>query len=100
MLWNVPASCTSIRGIVYAASSLNCVRYGSSTRQYGLSRVALRQRGADLAVVGQPAARADAALRDDAVAQPRVHADVHALPVLGLRAVVLRRTSGSCPAGA
>ena len=44
--------------------------------------------GDDLAVVGRRPARADAALQHHAVLQPRVDAEVHAVPVLGLLAEV------------
>ena len=37
MLWSVPLTCTSMRGIVYEPSAFKSVRNGGSCRQYGLS---------------------------------------------------------------
>ena len=80
-------------------ASLNCVRYGSLTRQYGLSGAALRKRRADLAVVGEPTARADAALRDHAAQDARSHSrstpcqfSVCVAVILREGQVVVRRT--------
>ena len=48
-----------------------------------------RQCRHDVAVVGHSAARADAALKHQAVLQPGIDAEVHGVEVLGLLAVVL-----------
>src|SRR6185436_8620743 len=51
----------------------------------------LRQRGDDLAIVGDAASRAQPALQDNAVLHARVEVDVDTVPVLDLVAVIVRQ---------
>ena len=99
---------TSTLGIVYVASPRTRVRYGSTSWHHGfvssepplIDEVGRTRRSSpgpyqlrQLALsagVREPAPGARPTLDREAVAQPRVDVDVHALPVLGLLAEVAR----------
>ena len=97
VFWNVAATFTSAFGTRYVPSIFTCVRKAACTRQSearscsgSLPRHHPPSVGDNVTVVRRGSTGAQAALEPDALLQPRVHREVHAIPVLGLLAEVVR----------